>query len=207
MVRTCKDLRQALCNEGYMQSEVIADVEYRGKKAHLTYWLQPGKAYYIGNLNYVIDDKRIDSLLKEKRDSSNRVLKVGMRFDLAKLDSERKRLTSLLNNNASPPVTKTSLIVCVSFIKSMDSSISVLELCLSKLPISLRRWQCLQYIGQELVTLIINLLGYLLVILPEGFDCSSFIGSNCPDSSSSSIIGMDCNFIGQRGLLKSINEK
>lgn len=99
MVRTCKDLRQALCNEGYMQSEVIADVEYRGKKAHLTYWLQPGKAYYIGNLNYVIDDKRIDSLLKEKRDSSNRVLKVGMRFDLAKLDSERKRLTSLLNNN------------------------------------------------------------------------------------------------------------
>ena len=99
MVRSSADLRQALCNEGYMQSEVIADVQYRGKKAHVTYWLQPGKAYYVRQLRYEIGDSRIDSLLKVNGDSAKRMLNANMRFDLAKLDAERKRLTSFLNNN------------------------------------------------------------------------------------------------------------
>ena len=89
----------------------------------------------------------------------------------------------------------------------MDSSMYSLGACLSKLPINLRRWQCRQYIGHALVTLMISLFGYLLVILPDGLDCSSHIGSNCPDSSNSLMLGTDCSFIGQLGLEKSINEK
>ena len=97
-VRTCNDLRQELNNEGYLSATVRCEVKLHNKKADVTYHLHPGQPYYIGSLRYQIDDARIAEYLQQTADSTKRQLKVGMKFDLSQLDIERKRITSLLND-------------------------------------------------------------------------------------------------------------
>lgn len=97
-VRTCNDLRQELNNEGYLSATVRCEVKLHNKKADVTYHLHPGHPYYIGLLRYQIDDARIAEYLQQTADSTKRLLKVGMKFDLSQLDIERKRITSLLND-------------------------------------------------------------------------------------------------------------
>ena len=97
-VRTCNDLRQELNNEGYLTATVRCEVKLHNKKADVTYHLHPGQPYYIGSLRYQIDDARIAEYLQQTGDSTKRQLKVGMKFDLSQLDIERKRITSLLND-------------------------------------------------------------------------------------------------------------
>ena len=97
-VRTCNDLRQELNNEGYLSATVRCEVKLHNKKADVTYHLHPDQPYYIGSLRYQIDDARIAEYLQQTADSTKRQLKVGMKFDLSQLDIERKRITSLLND-------------------------------------------------------------------------------------------------------------
>ena len=97
--RSCADLQQALRNEGYMQAKVDFDVNYHGKKADVTYRLYPGQPYFVGSLRYEIADSVIDHLLTQRGDSAHRLLYVGMKFDAAKLDAERKRLATFLTDN------------------------------------------------------------------------------------------------------------
>ena len=94
---TCNDLRQELRNEGYLHADVHVDTVHHGKKMNVTYGLQPGEPYFIHNLNYDIEDEQIASLLKD--DAPRRLLRSGMKFNVAQLDAERKRLTSLLTDN------------------------------------------------------------------------------------------------------------
>ena len=94
---TCNDLRQELRNEGYLHADVHVDTVHHGKKMNVTYVLQPGEPYFIHNLNYDIEDEQIASLLKD--DAPRRLLRSGMKFNVAQLDAERKRLTSLLTDN------------------------------------------------------------------------------------------------------------
>jgi outer membrane protein assembly factor BamA len=96
--RSCADLCQELRNEGFMASSVRYEVERNKKKANVTYFLRPGPAYHIGSLHYDIRDSVIASFLTARGDSTERLLHVGMQFDLSQLDAERKRLTSLLND-------------------------------------------------------------------------------------------------------------
>lgn len=97
-VRTCNDLRQELNNEGYLSAGVRCEVKLHNKKADVTYYLHPGQPYYISSLRYQIDDAVIAEYLKQTADSTKRQLKAGMKFDLTQLDVERKRITSLLND-------------------------------------------------------------------------------------------------------------
>lgn len=94
---TENDLRQQLRNEGFLQANVIADTIQRGKKLDVTYWLHPGEPYFIHHVNYEISDPQIREFLKD--DSLKRLIHPGMKFDVSKLDAERKRITALLTDN------------------------------------------------------------------------------------------------------------
>ncbi|MBQ8157536.1 MAG: BamA/TamA family outer membrane protein [Prevotella sp.] len=98
-LRSCADLQQELRNRGYMRARVTYDVKRRGKKASVSYHLQPGTPFYVSSLNYVIADSCIANLLTASGDSLRRLLSVGMKFDVSLLDAERKRITTFLTDN------------------------------------------------------------------------------------------------------------
>ena len=88
------DLRQQLRNEGFLNAEVVYETRRHGKKTDITYWLQPGQPYFIHSIRYQIDDPQVAQVLGD--DSLRRLLHEGMRFDVNRLDAERKRITALL---------------------------------------------------------------------------------------------------------------
>lgn len=95
--RSCGDLQQQLRNEGYLNAQVELHKKIKGKKIELDYLMKPGEPYFIHSLQYVIADTAIAQILND--DSGSRLLAEGMKFDVQKLDSERKRLTNLLTDN------------------------------------------------------------------------------------------------------------
>lgn len=93
-----KDLTAELRNEGYLGAYVDMTTKTKGKKIDVTYMLHPGKPYYIRNIRYDIQDSAIARLLNMD-DARNRRLRRGMRFNVERLDRERKRITELVVNN------------------------------------------------------------------------------------------------------------
>ena len=97
-VQTCADLTQQLKNEGFLDAQVRMQVTKKGRKAQVAYLLQPGEPYFVDSINYVIQDSTIARILSQQ-DVSNSLLYKGMRFDVSKLDAERKRITTLLSDS------------------------------------------------------------------------------------------------------------
>ena len=96
---TCSDLRKAMQNAGYLDADVTTEIKISGKKKiELTYILHPGDTYYINKLSYDIQDDSIAQKLNSIYPENAR-LKPGMRFDVNKLDNERKHITTALTNN------------------------------------------------------------------------------------------------------------
>jgi len=95
---SCRDIRQSLRNSGYLDAEVEMLPITHGKKVTTNYMLQPGRAYYVGQVNYRIDDPQINQLLALD-DSTRRGIRSGQQFNVALLDLERKRLTQMLTDN------------------------------------------------------------------------------------------------------------
>lgn len=95
---SCEDLRTAMQNMGYMNSSVKLDTKVKGKKLKAVYTLHPGNPFYIGKVNYDIQDDTIAGILKTDVES-NRGLHPGMRFTVDRLDAERHRITGILADN------------------------------------------------------------------------------------------------------------
>lgn len=95
-IQTCGNLTQSLRNQGYMQAWVELIVKKHGKKALATYLLHPGEPFFIRNIRYEIADSVISNMLFATGDSTRRLLREGMMFNVELLDAERKRLTSVL---------------------------------------------------------------------------------------------------------------
>ncbi|MBQ4392614.1 MAG: BamA/TamA family outer membrane protein [Prevotella sp.] len=92
---TCQDLQQQLRNEGFLQAKVQMEATPHGRKRmNLTYHLTPGQPYFVHRLDYVYADTTIATMLAA--DSTRRLLKSGMMFNVARLDAERKRIATLL---------------------------------------------------------------------------------------------------------------
>ena len=92
--QSSSDLRQQLRNEGFLNADVIYETRRHGKKTDITYWLQPGQPFFIHNIRYQIDDPQVETVLRN--DTQNRLLHEGMRFDVGRLDAERKRIAAVL---------------------------------------------------------------------------------------------------------------
>lgn len=95
---TINDLRVAMQNRGYMASTVSHSTQVEGKKMTDIYTLHPGRPYFIGRVDYDIQDTAIQRLLAAQ-ESSSWTLKPGNRFTVNGLDAERKRIATLLNNH------------------------------------------------------------------------------------------------------------
>lgn len=97
--QTCNDLSNVLHGMGYIKAQVdYALKREKKKKVKVIYNLHPGKRYHISSINYDIQDKNIDSVLKNKKFHSTN-LRIGMPFMVSVLDNEREHITDFLNNN------------------------------------------------------------------------------------------------------------
>ena len=67
----------------------------KAPKVDVTYMLHPGEPFHIGKVEYDIEDKNIEQILKLDN-PENQKLKPGMRFTVDALDAERKRIANRL---------------------------------------------------------------------------------------------------------------
>ena len=122
---SCRDLLTAMQNQGFMHAGVSLHTEIHGEektnrvektdgvektdslanksrkkapKVDVTYMLHPGEPFYIGKVEYDIEDKNIEQILKLD-EPENQKLKPGMRFTVDALDAERKRIANFLLND------------------------------------------------------------------------------------------------------------
>ena len=92
---TCKDLQQALQNAGYLDAQVELYIDKKKHKLDAVYVLHPSKPYYVGELEFEIEDTIIARALKQRKS----LLYQGMQFSVERLSSERNQITQYLQNN------------------------------------------------------------------------------------------------------------
>lgn len=97
-VQTRADLEQEIHNEGFLHGQVSLHTRRHGKKMETNYVIHPGEPYFIDSVEYHIADEHIREILEQSDDQSRRLLKPGMKFDVARLDEERRRIASLLSD-------------------------------------------------------------------------------------------------------------
>ena len=92
--RSSDQLRLYLRKEGWFNAEVTDTTRYRGRKAIVTYRIQPGLPYHLRSITDSIDNGTIQYYLRE--DSANTLLHAGDRFSGETLDRERTRVAEHL---------------------------------------------------------------------------------------------------------------
>ena len=95
--QTAEILRNALQNRGYMSANVDVKVDRKKKKTTVDYYLHPGKQYYINEVRHIISDDSIRLLLDRHHVLENG-LKQGQPLTVSRLEDERKRITTFLQN-------------------------------------------------------------------------------------------------------------
>lgn len=97
--KSAEQIRTFLVKHGYFNAEVSSEVNLQEQRQMKTalYLINPGRAYKIDSLTFEIEDVYLENLVYESRTAGKNV-KVGDRFDVEKLDLERKKLTSYFRN-------------------------------------------------------------------------------------------------------------
>lgn len=83
-----------LQSKGYFNSEVKYDIEYKNKKAKVTYLINAPKPYIIDSVNYVVNDPILKTIVWANSKKSS--LKKGDVYDIDNFEKERNRITSTL---------------------------------------------------------------------------------------------------------------
>lgn len=103
---TMDDLRQTMINQGYLHASVTLDTIVRGHFLKAVYMLHPRAQYRFGHISYDIQDPAIrklvdgdDSISRQQHKKSASVLRDGAPFTIKALETERDRLTALLQNS------------------------------------------------------------------------------------------------------------
>lgn len=94
-----ENLRQILFNQGFLDAGVEVEQHARKRRVKVDYILFPKQQYVIRSVSYNIQDNRIDSLLRANNVLEGGGLKAGEYFSVTGLSSERKRISTWLNNN------------------------------------------------------------------------------------------------------------
>jgi len=89
-------MHQYLNNRGYYDNVVSAKIKEKRKRAEITYHVEKKKVYHIQNLEYLIDDDVIQSLVYQ--DTLKAHIKKQGKFDLSLIKKERIRLERMLRN-------------------------------------------------------------------------------------------------------------
>lgn len=96
--KSIQNLQTYLHTRGYCQSSVRCDVDTtrRKRRAELTYILHQGEPTRINELSYDFRDASLRSIILA--DTAATLLHIGDIFDITRLDSERERIATDLNN-------------------------------------------------------------------------------------------------------------
>lgn len=94
---SCRQLRLALINSGYLDAIVTADtVSPKDKRMNVHYHILAGEPHRIATMKYNIADSAIAAIVNA--DTANSDIHPGMLLDRTALDNERARITRLLRN-------------------------------------------------------------------------------------------------------------
>lgn len=94
--RSATQIEQYIQNKGYYNGAVEDTVRLRGKRARITYIVNPGETYDIASVDYTFDDEGIAGIILE--DTVNSLVRPGNIFDVDVLQNERIRLESLMKD-------------------------------------------------------------------------------------------------------------
>ncbi len=96
ILKSQENLQNYLFSQGFYNSTISYEVKYRKKKATVTYFINPNKAFTINKVNLAADDAEIDKILNDTLDET--YLKSGLILDVDLITKERNRLTNILRN-------------------------------------------------------------------------------------------------------------
>jgi outer membrane protein assembly factor BamA len=95
--KSVMQIQQFLFNKGYYQSTVTDVIDFKRKRARITYEVRTGRPYTISDISYKISDRDISTLVENNKQES--LIKKGDILDVDVLDDERTRVARMLNNN------------------------------------------------------------------------------------------------------------
>lgn len=95
--RSRSNIEAAIRNMGYLQAKVGQKEQVRKRKLNLALDVKAGPCYFVDKIERRIDDPVVDSIVAASWQQSE--LFRGMPFDINKLDRERSRITTLLQNS------------------------------------------------------------------------------------------------------------
>jgi hypothetical protein len=119
--KTEQELQKLLMNAGYIHAEVSSKITRKNKKARVVYRVIGGDPYYIHNYSVSVADSLISNELfghngepaqavtGEASSLHTSLVDEGMLFDRNRLDDERDRLASLLQNRGYYEFNKESI--------------------------------------------------------------------------------------------------
>ena len=84
-------------NKGFRNANVTVSKKEEGRKVSLTYHINEGARSYIDSLSFRTGDNALTRLLEQNKSAS--FLRKGDFFDKIKIDNERDRIETLLQNN------------------------------------------------------------------------------------------------------------
>ena len=91
---SANQLKLALVNQGYMDTEVSVDTVTDGKKIEVDYHIAPGKPHYIAGITYNIPDDSLRNIIMN--DSSEFILHNGALFNRNDMEEERTKIATRL---------------------------------------------------------------------------------------------------------------
>ncbi len=95
--KTDKSMLNYMQNAGFFNAKVSHTVDYKKRKATVTYTIEPAQVWTIGRVLYPRPTYPTDSLVWQNHNKSN--LKTGEPFNVLKLKSERDRIELDLQNS------------------------------------------------------------------------------------------------------------
>ncbi len=87
---SANQLKLALVNQGYMDTEVSVDTVTDGKKIEVDYHIAPGEPHYIAGITYNIPDDSLRNIIMN--DSSEFILHNGALFNRNDMEEERTKI-------------------------------------------------------------------------------------------------------------------
>ena len=93
---SAKQMEQYLDNRGYFRSKVTSEIDYKDKKARVTYTVHPSEPYRISKIDYQIEDTLLGKTLSLIE--SRLPVKVGQIYNAYTLDEQRSTITDFLRN-------------------------------------------------------------------------------------------------------------
>lgn len=91
---SANQLKLALVNQGYMDTEVSVDTVTDGKKIEVDYHITPGEPHYIAGITYNIPDDSLRNIIMN--DSSEFILHNGALFNRNDMEEERTKIATRL---------------------------------------------------------------------------------------------------------------